>query len=109
MGRAGGFSANFSPETLEAFRSLCKEQGKQYTKVLEQMAEIYIQHGGNVEVLMTTGATGSSSQVSTMKLIQRLERLEENEEFNAETFHSIQDLEKRLSALEGKRKTGSKK
>ena len=101
MGRAGGFSANFSPETLEAFRSLCKEQGKQYTKVLEQMAEIYIQHGGNIEVLMTAAASGSSSRGSTKSLVRRVDQLEENEEFNAEAFESI---EKRLTALEGKKR-----
>ena len=101
MGRAGGFSANFSPETLEAFRSLCKEQGKQYTKVLEQMAEIYIQHGGNIEVLMTTAGSGSSSRGSTKSLVRRGDQLEENEEFNAEAFESI---EKRLTALEGKKR-----
>ncbi len=101
MGRAGGFSANFSPETLEAFRSLCKEQGKQYTKVLEQMAEIYIQHGGNIEVLMTTAGSGSSSRGSTKSLVGRVDQLEENEEFNAEAFETI---DRRLTALEEKKR-----
>ena len=106
MGRAGGFSANFSPETLEAFRTLCKEQGKQYTKVLEQMAEVYIQNNGNIEVLMSASAVGSNSRGSTKSLVRRLDQLEENEEYNAETF---EDLEKRINVLEGRRKTAPKK
>ncbi len=102
MGRAGGFSANFAPETLERFRTLCKEQGKQYTKVLELMAEIYIQNDGNIEVLISASAVGSNSYGSQKSLVRRLDQLEENEEYNAETFESI---EKRLSALEGKKKS----
>ena len=46
MGREGGFSANFRPKVLNEFRELCKEQGKQYTKVLEQLAEQYVDSGG---------------------------------------------------------------
>ena len=101
VGRAGGFSANFSPEVLEGFRTLCKEQGKQYTKVLEQMAEIYIQNGGNMEVIMSGTPKSTTKRNSTMSLVKRVDQLEENEEFNAETFEAIN---KRLNALEKKPK-----
>ena len=101
MGRAGGFSANFSPEVLEGFRTLCKEQGKQYTKVLEQLAEIYIQNGGNIEVMLSAVGQSTTKRNSTMSLVKRVDQLEENEEFNAETFESINN---RLNALEKKPK-----
>ena len=44
--RPGAFNANFAPDTLEAFKNLCRQQGKAYTKVLEQFAEIYLKQGG---------------------------------------------------------------
>ncbi|MGB1622411.1 MAG: hypothetical protein ACPHAS_07070 [Synechococcus sp.] len=46
--RAGSFNANFAPDTLEAFREHCRRQGKQYTKVLERLAELYLQTNGAV-------------------------------------------------------------
>ena len=78
MGRAGAFAANFKPEVLDAFRALCKKQGKQYTKVLAQLVEIYLQLGGDMEIL--------GSVQAPPQLLRRIDRLEENEEFNAETF-----------------------
>lgn len=48
MARPGAFAANFNPETLNQFRELCKQQGKQYTKVLERLAEQYLETGGAV-------------------------------------------------------------
>jgi len=53
MPRPGAFAANFSPDTLNRFRDLCKQQGKQYTKVLERLAEL--------EVLKTFAAIEASS------------------------------------------------
>ena len=44
--RPGAFNANFAPDTLEAFKALCRQQGKKYTKVLEQFAEIYTEIRG---------------------------------------------------------------
>ena len=46
--RAGSFNANFSPETLDNFKALCKEQSRQYTKVLEKLAELYLGSGGEI-------------------------------------------------------------
>ena len=48
MPRPGAFAANFTPDTLNRFRDLCKQQGRQYTKVLERLAEIYLETGGEV-------------------------------------------------------------
>ena len=108
MGRAGAFAANFQPEILNAFRALCKEQGKQYTKVLEQMAEIYVRSGGNIEALtvassISTDGVRSGSKVATAgyDLVKTVARLEENEEYSAEKFIEI---DKRLDDLERKAK-----
>ena len=46
--REGSFNANFSPQTLSSFKNLCKDQSRQYTKVLERLAEIYLETGGAV-------------------------------------------------------------
>ena len=46
--RAGSFNANFPPETLDAFKALCRSQGRQYTKVLQSLAEVYLDTNGEV-------------------------------------------------------------
>ena len=48
MPRPGAFAANFTPEVLDRFRDLCKQQGKQYTKVLQLLAEMYLETDGAV-------------------------------------------------------------
>jgi len=40
--REGAFSANFTPDILDRFRELCKQQSKSYSKVLERLAELYL-------------------------------------------------------------------
>ena len=108
MGRAGAFAANFKPEILDAFRALCKKQRKQYTKVLEQLAEIYLQRGGDIEILGSVQAPINQKRTtpevvqSTEQLLRRIDRLEENEEFNAETFT---ELLSRIEQLEKTPKT----
>ena len=92
--RAGSFNANFAPETLEAFKQHCRQQGKQYTKVLERLAEVYLQTNG----ALLDGAVPQAlpSQVKTSKdrqvqvevlqnkvlqdLLQRVEFLEKQKE-----------------------------
>ena len=44
--RPGAFTANFAVETLEKFRTTCKSTGLQYTKVLEELAEVYLETQG---------------------------------------------------------------
>jgi len=46
--RPGAFAANFTPDVLNRFRDLCKRQGKQYTKVLQLLAELYLETNGSV-------------------------------------------------------------
>ena len=48
LSRPGAFAANFAPDTLDRFRELCKQQGRQYTKVLERLAELYLETSGAV-------------------------------------------------------------
>ena len=48
VARPGAFAANFTPDVLNRFRDLCKQQGKQYTKVLQLLAELYLETDGAV-------------------------------------------------------------
>ena len=48
VARPGAFAANFTPDVLNRFRDLCKQQGKQYTKVLQLLAEVYLETDGAV-------------------------------------------------------------
>lgn len=114
MGRAGAFSAAFHPETLERFRSLCRANGEKYTKVLERLAELYLETDGQVlsaasSLNLSVPAAASSTKRSSSgvdldegaeDLSKRLERLEENDEYNEETFSTIfnrlDEVEKKL-------------
>jgi len=114
MGRAGAFSAAFHPETLDRFRSLCRANGEQYTKVLERLAELYLETDGQVLTAACSlkqsvpGAASSTQRVISdgaldvggEDLSKRLERLEENDEYNEETFSTLfnrlDEVEKKL-------------
>lgn len=81
--RAGAFAANFTPATLNAFRELCKQQGKQYTKVLERLAELYLETDGkvldaSVPTAVSTKKPSSASVDATafQALLMRVEQLE---------------------------------
>ena len=88
--RAGSFNANFAPETLEAFKQHCRQQGKQYTKVLERLVEIYLQTNG----ALLDGAVpqSASSQVKTSKDRQVQVEVLQNK--------VLQDLLQRVELLE---------
>ena len=109
--RPGAFNVNFAPDTLDAFRSLCKDQGKQYTKVLERFAEIYIETNG--EILNSTssvpspvapqkktkGAKGVDVASTLLQdLLQRVEKLEKGEE---EIVLDFVELQQRVFRIEG--------
>ena len=47
------FSARFKVATLDSFKQVCKEQSKQYTKVLESLAEAYISCKGSIQLAIT--------------------------------------------------------
>ena len=80
--RAGSFSGTFEPHTLHKFRNLCLKQGKQYTKVLERLAEAYIYTEGSIlyEPSIAT-ISEASEEPATMgdlqELVARIQVLEE--------------------------------
>ena len=76
--RAGSFNANFSPETLESFKSLCRDQSKQYTKVLERLAELYLGSQGQILDNLTEPQELelNKDSVDLEKLKQSVEQLE---------------------------------
>ena len=109
--RPGAFNVNFAPETLDAFRSLCKDQGKQYTKVLERFAELYIETNGEIlntssplqspvaPQKKTNGAKGVDDASTLLQdLLQRVEKLEKGEE---EIVLDFVELQQRVFRIEG--------
>jgi hypothetical protein len=88
VSRPGAFAANFNPETLNRFRDLCKQQGRQYTKVLERLAEFYLETGGAVldgpSVLSVPSPETKKRQVQVESLQNKL----------------LEDLLKRVELLE---------
>ena len=95
MGRAGAFSANFAPDTLDAFRTLCKSKGEQYTKVLERFAEIYVATDGAIPSEVPVPSASASRRSPTAvaatngDLTDRVERLERSDGETVETFEDI--------------------
>lgn len=109
--RPGAFNVNFAPDTLDAFRSLCKDQGKQYTKVLERFAELYIETNGEIlnasspaqspvaPQKKTKGAKGvDDASLLLQDLLQRVEKLEKSE---VEIVDDVEDLNQRVLQVEG--------
>ncbi len=80
--RAGSYSGTFDPNTLDKFRNLCLKQGKQYTKVLERLAEAYLYTEGSIlhEPSIST-VSEASEEPATMgdlqELVARIQVLEE--------------------------------
>ena len=110
--RPGAFNANFAPDTLEAFKTLCRQQGKKYTKVLEQFAEIYLKSNGAVLEEMSvpsSGAAGAASSSITTRgtyaeMLERLERVEADDREFVSAFeiliHRVEALEQKLGGAE---------
>jgi hypothetical protein len=110
MARAGAFSAAFNPDTLDRFRSLCRQNNEQYSKVLERLAEMYLETEGGILAGVSVPSSSRDSKQSNAgahtsdlepDLRKRLERLEENDEYNEETFSTVfkrlEEVEKKLS------------
>ena len=105
--RAGSFNANFSPETLESFKSLCRDQSRQYTKVLERLAELYLGSQGGIlenseDPTLDSGSKLHSQQIASLnQAVKQLETVASmHREDNSELFQQIQDIDKRLRILE---------
>lgn len=105
--RAGSFNANFSPETLESFKNLCRDQSRQYTKVLERLAEMYL--GSQGSILDTPEGNlldSNSSSLEVDKLFKSVEQLETAAAIYREDFEEIvsqlKNIEARLNKLEDK-------
>jgi len=108
MARAGAFSANFDPKTLDTFRQRCQEKGEKYTKVLERLALLWLETDGEVFAGVSVPASASNADTKPRSnadndLIKRLERLEEADEYSEDTFST---LFQRLEVLEQKAKVG---
>ena len=82
--RAGAFSANFTPEILDRFRELCKQQSKSYSKVLERLAELYMETDGAVLDSPSVPTTPKQSKPTNESIEPAL----------------LQELQKRLEQLE---------
>ena len=109
--RPGAFNANFAPDTLEAYKNLCRQQGKQYTKVLEQLADLYLKTNGKVLEEMSvpspaviSGAVPASSSINTRgdTVAELLERMERVEADDREFVSAFEILIHRVEALEAK-------
>ena len=104
--REGSFNANFSPQTLSSFKNLCKDQSRQYTKVLERLAELYLYTNGKILAQISGSLDSEISKGSRDldEIRQSIEQLEtmrsmDLEDFN-ETRHQIERLESRIKGIE---------
>ena len=104
--REGSFNANFSPETLSSFKTLCKDQSRQYTKVLERLAELYLSTNGRIltqlgESLAPEISKGNRDLDELRQSIEQLETMTSiDREDNNETRYKLQDLELRIKEIE---------
>ena len=105
--RAGSFNANFSPETLESFKSLCRDQSRQYTKVLDRLAELYLGSQGGIlenpeDDTLDSGSKLQAQQIAGLsQAVKQLETVASmNREDNNELTEQIKDIDKRLRILE---------
>ena len=104
--REGSFNANFSPETLSSFKTLCKDQSRQYTKVLERLAELYLSTNGRIltqigDSLAPEISKGNRDLDELRQSIEQLETMTSiDREDNNETRYHLQELESRIKAIE---------
>jgi len=103
------FSANFTPEILDRFRELCKKQSKSYSKVLERLAELYLETNGEVLNYPSVPATpkklkSASESIEPVLLQEMQNRMEQLESDYRNADDRLEDLiegiEKRLGGVE---------
>ena len=109
VARPGAFAANFTPEVLDNFRDLCKQQGKQYTKVLQLLAELYLEtEGGVLDGRVSTSPTDPDKrkrqvQVESLqnKLLEDLlKRVELLEKQKVKTDYEMDRMQKNIAFIQ---------
>ena len=104
--RAGQFSANFHPDLLDAFRTSCKQKGEKYTKVLEQLAALYLQSEGSIlfnhaAVEPEAKSHGTTESIKAQNLLLELEKKTKKlEEQGEKTDYAIGDAFDRIMDCE---------
>ena len=91
--RPGAFTANFAPETLNKFRDTCKRRGLQYTKVLEELAGIFLESDGlvlNYKLLELNNQKSFDREKKNIKGI--IEILESKNLLDVETRNKIGEI-----------------
>ena len=104
--REGSFNANFSPDTLSSFKTLCKDQSRQYTKVLERLAELYLRTNGKILGQISGNLdqeiTKEGGELDTIK--QSIEQLETMTSIDREDYYEtrqqVDSLEARIKKIE---------
>ena len=103
------FSARFRSETLEGFKAICKSQNKQYTKVLETLAESYVRVQGNLRqaVVECLREGTTESEVTALlggmgsDLAEKIHEIESTTQASLnEVKGSSESLDLRLASLE---------
>lgn len=106
------FSARFRSDTLEAFKGICKNQNKQYTKVLESLAEAYIRSGGELRQAVVECLREGSTELEITALlgngigggVNLAERIQEIEKTTKDSLLEVkgssESLDLRLASLE---------
>ena len=88
------FSARFKLSTLDSFKQVCKEQSKQYTKVLESLAEAYIESKGSLQLAISLALRDQCSpqEISNILGVQ-LDSINQNGELS----ERIEEIEQRAN------------
>ena len=109
MSRPVAFAAYFTPDVLNRFRDLCKQQGKQYTKVLQLLAELYLETDGAVlDGKVSTAPVDPDKrkrqvQVESLqnKLLEDLlKRVEVLEKYKVKTDYEMDRMQKNIAFIQ---------
>ena len=104
--REGSFNANFSPETLSSFKTLCKDQSRQYTKVLERLAELYLSTNGKIlaEISGSLDPEITKGNRDLNEIRQSIEQLETMTSIDREDLNEIRNqvdrIESKIKSIE---------
>lgn len=114
--RPGAFTANFAPETLDKFRDTCKKNGLQYTKVLEELAELFLSSKGyvlefNALVENTENMVAASAQIddTTRRFLKEKGLLDEYDDYLHDNLKDNDELKNFQSGLEESKKLDAEK